>query len=94
MAGTNHLLKQESELGFAVTSIESLKVGTDYLIVDRGLDEWNGGYRYRGLDKSGNYHIFEDMLEAPGSEKRGLWVYSQAEMEELIFRSEIANEAY
>lgn len=84
--GTEHLEKQGSALGPLVKDFKDLIVGREYCMVDTGIDEWNGGYKYAGT-RGSNAYIFTDTLGVPGMQK-----YAPGEPVEFAFTAnEIAN---
>lgn len=94
MAFSKEILEKNGvELGFAVTSIEGLKVGADYIFADTGMGNWIPGYRYRGLDVTGKYFLFVDMLEPAEWSKKDIMAFSREDLLDIINHSQLATEA-
>jgi hypothetical protein len=66
---------------------EQLQAGTEYCIVDLGLNQWNSGYEFIG--KRGADFIFKDTLEPPFNKEV---LYSEHEMSDLLQNGAIAFE--
>lgn len=84
--GTAHLQQQGVKLGENVESIDDLIVGQEYCIVDLGLGEWNGGYKYMGYIN--NVHDFSDTFDIDND--TSATSFTDAEMDELIDFGQIA----
>lgn len=86
--GTEHLGDQDVTLGKILDSKEELTVGTEYCIVDLGLNEWNGGYQYAG-PRHDTDHVFEDLYAGPGEAGEDI-VLTDAELDGMIALKQIA----
>lgn len=78
------LKKQGYELGDTITKKDQLKVGDIYCIVDWGMSNWQGGYKYEGK-KNGKHH-FVSILQGEESEIN----YTESELKDAIDDGEFA----
>lgn len=88
--GQSHLRKQGSELGKLVKNINELKKNIDYCIVDFGLGEWNGGYRFTGIE-NGEYK-FKDTISPHGDKYNES--FTKEELLDFIKNKAIAFDSY
>mgnify|MGYP003418628492 CR=1 FL=1 len=86
---TENLTDQGIRLGKILTAVEELIAGEIYAIVDLGMNEWNGGYLWKG--KEDGRFVFEDQLSGPTTPTP--IVYTDEEMSDMIENGQIALEA-
>ena len=62
---TSVLRKQGYRLGSLITDISKLKKGSIYCLVEMGMGEWQGGYRYDGIVNG--KHKFTSVVQGDNS---------------------------
>ncbi len=91
--GTEHLEEQGASIGNYVMSTDDLMRDEIYCIVDLGLNEWNGGYKFVGTSTESLNQIvytFEDTLGSPAQESPEIFEFTEDEMQEMIDLKQIA----
>jgi len=84
--GTAHLQDQNVKLGENLESTDDLIIGQEYCIVDLGVNEWNGGYKYMGYIN--NVHDFSDTFD--NFTNASAFSFTNDEINEMIELGQIA----